>query len=137
MALKGHDDMQGCGGTTFSMAVPETTSCSPATATTPWMADPGDDYLDGRGGGDTLTGGPGRDTFAYYAKEYDKEVDNGRDTVTDFDGAVGDALLLSGFVRAEVEVRAEGSDTVADLPGPAKFALRGVVQLDGDDLCLR
>ena len=70
-------------------------------------------------GDDTLTGGPGRDVFAYYARDYDKVVDNGRDTITDFDGTGGDTVLLSGFARAEVEVRTEGGDTVVDLPGPA------------------
>ena len=46
-----------------------------------------DDYLDGREGDDALTGGPGRDVFAYYAKDYDKPIDSGADTITDFDGA--------------------------------------------------
>jgi hypothetical protein len=75
--------------------------------------------------------------FAYYAKDYDKPVENGADAVTDFDGVGGDAVLLSGFMRAEVEVRTEGGDTVVDLPGPARVTLRGVARLDEDDLRFR
>jgi hypothetical protein len=43
-----------------------------------------------RGGNDSLTDGPGRDLYLYYAR-----VDNGDDTITDFDGAE-DTILLDG-----------------------------------------
>ena len=137
MALEGHDDVQGRGGDDVIDGGPGNDELFAGNGNDTVVGGPGVDYLDGRAGDDTLTGGPGRDTFAYYAKDYDREIDNGRDTVTDFDGAGGDALLQSGFVRAEVEVRAEGGDMVVDLPGPARITLRGVAGLDGDDLVFR
>lgn len=66
----------------------------------------GNDLLDGRGGNDSLTGGPGRDLFLYYAR-----VDNGNDTITDFNSA-DDTILLDGFTAADVEVRMENGSTV-------------------------
>ncbi len=93
---------------------------------------PGDDLLDGRTGDDTLTGGPGRDLFVYYAS-----LDNGADTITDFNSAE-DALRLHGFTAAELAARTEGADTVIDLPGGAgTIVLRGVAGLDGDDIIYR
>jgi hypothetical protein len=135
--LEGHDDVQGRGGNDLLDGGPGADELFGGDGDDTLEGGPGDDYLDGRAGDDTLTGGPGRDIFAYYARDYDKVVDNGRDVVTDFDGAAGDALLLSGFTRAEVEVRAEGGGTVVDLPGPARITLRGVARLDGDDLVFR
>jgi Ca2+-binding RTX toxin-like protein len=137
MALDGHDDVQARGGDDVLDGGPGDDELFVGDGNDIADGGPGDDYLDGRAGDDTLTGGPGRDMFAYYAKDYDKVVDNGSDTITDFDGAGGDALLLSGFARAEVEVRTEGGDTVVDLPGPAQITLRGVPRLDGDDLLFR
>ena len=137
MTLEGHDDVQGRGGDDVLDGGLGDDELFAGDGNDTVDGGPGDDYLDGRAGDDTLTGGPGRDIFAYYAKDYDREVDNGRDTITDFDGAGGDALLLSEFVRAEVEVRAEGGDMVVDLPGPARISLRGVARLDGDDLVFR
>jgi Ca2+-binding RTX toxin-like protein len=137
MALEGHDDVQGRGGDDVLDGGPGADELFGGDGNDTLEGRPGDDYLDGRAGDDTLTGGPGRDTFAYYARDYDKVLDNGRDTITDFDGAGGDALLLSGFAQAEVEVRAEGGGTVVDLPGPARVTLRGVARLDGDDLVFR
>jgi len=137
MALEGHDDVQARGGDDLLDGGPGNDELFAGDGNDTVDGGPGDDYLDGRTGDDTITGGPGRDVFAYYAKDYDKVVDNSRDTVTDFDGAGGDTLLLSGFARADVEVRTEGGDTVVDLPGPAQITLRGVIGLDGDDLVFR
>jgi Ca2+-binding RTX toxin-like protein len=47
----------------------------------------GDDWIEGAGGNDTLTGGAGRDTFAFRA-------DSGHDTITDFDTANPDYIML-------------------------------------------
>lgn len=91
----------------------------------------GDDLLDGRGGNDRLTGGSGRDLFRYYAR-----VDNGRDTITDFNGAE-DTILLDGFSAADINVRREGDATVIDLAGRGQITLLGVAQLDDDDLAFR
>ena len=66
----------------------------------------GNDQIDGRGGNDTLTGGPGRDLFFYYAR-----VDNGDDTITDFNSS-DDTILLDGFAAADVEVRLDNGSTV-------------------------
>ena len=137
MALEGHDDVQGRGGDDLVDGGPGDDELFGGDGNDAVSGGPGNDYLDGRTGDDTLAGGPGRDTFAYYAKDYDKEIDNGRDTIADFDGAAGDTLLLSGFASADVEVRAEGGATVVDLPGPARITLRGVARLDGDDLVFR
>ncbi len=137
-ALAGHDDIQARGGDDVLDGGPGNDELFGGDGNDAIDGGPGDDYLDGREGDDTLTGGPGRDVFAYYAKDYDKPVDNGRDMVTDFDGAAGDAILLSGFVQAEVSVRTEGGDTVIELPGPAgRITLRGVARLDDDDLTFR
>jgi Ca2+-binding RTX toxin-like protein len=91
----------------------------------------GDDQLDGRGGNDTLTGGPGRDLFFYYAR-----VDNGSDTITDFNSAE-DTILLDGFTAADVEFRTENGDTMLNLADRGRIILRGVAQLDDDDLAFR
>jgi Ca2+-binding RTX toxin-like protein len=136
--LAGHDDIQARDGDDVLDGGPGDDELFGGHGDDTIDGGPGDDYLDGREGDDTLTGGPGRDTFAYYAKDYDQPIDNGRDTVTDFDGAGGDMILLSGFVRAEVVVRAEGGDTVIELPGSAgRITLRGVARLDDDDLTFR
>ena len=47
----------------------------------------GNDWIEGGQGNDTLTGGEGRDTFVFRA-------DGGHDTITDFDVANPDLLLL-------------------------------------------
>jgi uncharacterized protein len=91
----------------------------------------GDDRLDGRGGDDRLTGGPGRDLFLYYAR-----VDNGSDTITDFN-STEDRILLDGFSPAEIEVRREGDTTIISLAGRGQIMLLGVTQLDDDDLAFR
>lgn len=137
VAREGHDDVQARGGDDVVDGGPGDDELFGGAGHDTVDGGPGDDYLDGRAGDDTLTGGAGRDRFAYYARDYDQEIDNGRDLVTDFDGAGGDTLLLSGFARNAVEVRAEGVDTVVDLPGPARILLRGVAGLDGDDLVFR
>lgn len=91
----------------------------------------GNDTLDGRGGDDELTGGAGRDYFFYYAR-----VDNGADTITDFDGAE-DTILLDGFATADIEVRTEAGDTIVDLGERGRITLSGVDGLDEDDLAFR
>lgn len=89
---------------------------------------PGDDFLDGREGDDAVTGGPGRDAFVYYAS-----TENGADVITDFNNAE-DIIALQGFATTDVRVRAEGSDTVIDLPGPDQITLRGVSDFDPDGI---
>lgn len=138
VALEGHDDVQARGGDDLVEGGPGDDELFAGAGNDAVDGGPGDDYLDGREGDDKLTGGPGRDVFAYYAKDYDKPVANGADTITDFDGAGGDALLLSGFARAEVQVRADGDDMVVELPGPAgRITLRGAAQLEPDNLRFR
>lgn len=137
IALEGHDDIQARGGDDVVDGGPGDDELFGGAGHDTVGGGSGDDYLDGRAGDDTLTGGAGRDRFAYYARNYDQEIDNGRDVVTDFDGAGGDTLLLSGFTRTAVEVRAEGGDTVVDLLGAAQILLRGVAGLDDDDLVFR
>lgn len=137
VALEGHDDVQGRGGDDVLDGGPGPDELFGGDGNDTADGGPGDDYLDGRAGDDTLTGGPGRDVFAFYAKDYDKPIDNGADVVTDFDGADGDVLLLSGFAPGEIEVRAEGGGTVVGLPGSARITLRGVARLDDDDLVFR
>jgi Ca2+-binding RTX toxin-like protein len=136
MALEGHDDVQGRGGDDLLDGGPGDDELFGGDGNDILEGGPGDDYLDGRAGDDTLTGGPGRDVFAYYAKDYDKEADNGADRITDFDSAE-DAILLDKFTRADVAVRIEGGAVVIDLPGPAEIVLPGVARLDGDDLVFR
>jgi Ca2+-binding RTX toxin-like protein len=136
MALEGHDDVQGRGGDDVIDGGPDDDELFGGPGNDSMDGGPGNDYLDGREGDDTLTGGPGRDVFAYWAKNYDKVVDNGADTITDFASAE-DTILLDKFARAEVEVRVEGGDTVVDLPGPARVTLRGITRLDNDDLIFR
>jgi Ca2+-binding RTX toxin-like protein len=136
MALDGHDDVQARGGDDVLDGGPGDDELFAGDGDDTVDGGPGDDYLDGRAGDDTFTGGPGRDTFAYYARDYHKPVDNGRDTINDFDGTE-DVILLSGFARADVAVRAEGGDTVINLPDGARITLRGVAGLDGDDLAFR
>ena len=91
----------------------------------------GNDQIDGRGGNDTLTGGPGRDLFFSYAR-----VDNGDDTITDFNSS-DDTILLDGFAAADVEVRLDNGSTVLILGDRGQVVLRGVTQLDEDDLAFR
>ena len=91
----------------------------------------GNDQIDGRGGNDTLTGGPGRDLFFYYAR-----VDNGDDTITDFDGGE-DTILLDGFTAGDLEVRPENGGTVLVLAERGQIRLPGVAGLDDDDLAFR
>ena len=138
VALAGLDDIQARGGNDLVDGGPGDDELFAGAGNDAVDGGPGDDYLDGREGDDALTGGPGRDVFAYYAKDYDKPIDSGADTITDFDGAGGDVLLLSGFARAEVQVRADGDDTVVELPGPAgRITLRGVARLEPDSLRFR
>ena len=134
--LEGHDDIQARGGDDVVDGGPGNDELFGGEGNDTLDGGPGDDYVDGRGGDDILTGGPGRDTLAYYAKDYDKDVDNGTDTINDFDTAE-DSLLLVRFAPADVEVRKEGSDTVVDLPGPARISLRGVTRLEGGNLVWR
>lgn len=136
MALAGHDDIQGRGGDDLVDGGPGADELFGGDGNDTLNGGPGDDYLDGCAGDDTLTGGPGRDLFAYYAKDYDKEVDNGADRITDFDSAEN-AILLDKFTRADVAVRTEGGAVVIDLPGPGEIALHGLTRLDGDDLVFR
>jgi Ca2+-binding RTX toxin-like protein len=91
----------------------------------------GNDQIDGRGGNDTLTGGPGRDLYLYYAR-----VDNGDDTITDFDGAE-DTILLDGFTAADVDVAPENGGTVLVLGERGRIRLPGVAGIDDDDLAFR
>ena len=91
----------------------------------------GNDQIDGRGGNDTLTGGPGRDLFFSYAR-----VDNGDDTITDFNSS-DDTILLDGFAAADVEVRLDNGSTVLILGDRGQVVLRGLTQLDEDDLAFR
>ena len=91
----------------------------------------GDDQIDGRGGNDTLTGGPGRDLYLYYAS-----VDNGHDTITDFDGAE-DTILLDGFTAADVDVALENGGTVLVLGERGRIRLPGVARIDDTDLAFR
>jgi Ca2+-binding RTX toxin-like protein len=91
----------------------------------------GDDQIDGRGGNDTLTGGPGRELYLYYAS-----VDNGDDTITDFDGAM-DTILLDGFTAADVDVARENGGTVLVLGERGRIRLPGVAEIDDDDLVFR
>jgi Ca2+-binding RTX toxin-like protein len=91
----------------------------------------GNDQIDGRGGNDTLTGGPGRDLFFYYAR-----VDNGDDTITDFNSA-DDTILIDGFTAADVELRTENGGTVLILGDRGQIVLRSLTQLDEDDLAFR
>jgi Ca2+-binding RTX toxin-like protein len=138
VALEGHDDVQARGGDDLVEGGPGDDELFAGAGNNAVDGGPGDDYLDGRDGDDKLTGGPGQDVFAYYVKDYDKPIANGADTITDFDGAGGDALLLSGFARAEVQVRADGDDMVVELPGPAdRITLRGVTRLEPDNLRFR
>jgi Ca2+-binding RTX toxin-like protein len=136
MALEEHDDVQGRGGDDVIDGGPGDDELFGGLGDDIVDGGPGDDYLDGRKGDDTLTGGLGRDLFAYYARDYDQEVDNGADTITDFASAE-DTILLDKFARADVAVRREGGDTVIDLPGPARITLRGVARLEDDDLVFR
>ncbi|MBN3861189.1 type I secretion C-terminal target domain-containing protein [Pseudomonas frederiksbergensis] len=54
----------------------------------------GNDIIVGRGGEDTLSGGAGADVFAYL------NVDEGGDTILDYNFAEGDALDLSALLSA-------------------------------------
>jgi len=136
MALEGHDDVQGRGSDDLVDGGPGDDELFGGDGNDTLKGGSGDDYLDGRAGDDTLTGGPGRDLFAYYAKDYDKEANNGVDTITDFN-STEDMALLDKFTRAEVTVRIEGGAVVIDLPGPAEITLLGVNRLDSDDLTFR
>jgi Ca2+-binding RTX toxin-like protein len=91
----------------------------------------GNDQIDGRGGNDSLTGGPGRDLYLYYAR-----VDNGDDTITDFDGAE-DTILLDGFTAADVDVAPENGGMVLVLGERGRIRLPGVARIDDDDLAFR
>ena len=73
------------------MAVTATTSSLGGDGDNSADGGEGNDQIDGRGGNDTLTGGPGRDLFFYYAR-----VDNGDDTITDFN-SFDDTILLDGL----------------------------------------
>lgn len=53
----------------------------------------GNDYLDGRKLKDVLTGGDGADEFAFSKMQYGKKL---RDSITDFDVAEGDKVLING-----------------------------------------
>jgi hypothetical protein len=52
---------------------------------------------------------------------------------TDFDNA-DDIIALHGFATADMKVRAEGSDTVLDLPGPDQITLQGVSAFNADGI---
>ena len=91
----------------------------------------GNDQMDGRRGNDTLTGGPGRELFLYYAR-----VDNGDDTITDFEGAEA-TILLDGFTPEDVEVRIENGGTTLVLGGRGQIRLPDVAGLEDDDLAFR
>jgi len=87
------------------------------------------DILDGQGGDDWLTGGGGRDTFAFHPG-------NGSDVVTDFaTGANGDVADLDGFgftsfdaVRAAMQATSAG--VVLDLGGSEKVTFLGAKLAD-------
>lgn len=55
----------------------------------------GNDTLGSGGAGDVMTGGEGRDVFVFFN-------DFGEDTITDFDGASGDRLLLGHWLWDDV-----------------------------------
>lgn len=63
-------------------------------------------------------------------------VDNGSDTITDFN-STEDTILLDRFSPAEIEVRREGDTTIISLAGRGQIMLLGVTQLDDDDLAFR
>jgi Ca2+-binding RTX toxin-like protein len=75
----------------------------------------GADWLSGDLGSNTLTGGDGADIF---------HGDRGRDLVTDFNGAVGDRILLdAGTTYTLSQV---GADAVLDLSSGGRMTLAGV-----------
>ncbi|MBA1242803.1 M10 family metallopeptidase C-terminal domain-containing protein [Pseudomonas japonica] len=66
------------------------------------QGDRGDDLLYGDAGGDQLEGGKGADTFVYRSvsdslRSASVSDDPGRDTLMDFDGAVGDLIDVSAL----------------------------------------
>jgi Ca2+-binding RTX toxin-like protein len=66
----------------------------------------GDDFLEGGSGSDTLTGNGGSDTFVF------KQGETGTDTITDFDLAEGDKLVLSSYgITTEEAAEALMSDS--------------------------
>lgn len=83
-----------------------------------------------------LTGGPGRDVFAFYARDSGRALDNGSDTITDFDGAE-DVILLHGFGGQEISMRPVGAGTAIEAPGLLRIMLPGVPEVGADDLSFR
>jgi len=99
----------------------------------------GDDFIYGDSGNDVLTGGDGEDTFLFSA------INEGLDTIKDFDAAEGDALdlsnVLTGFDAGEdindflFAVKDGGNTTIhannngdGDLSGAT-----AIVTLEGED----
>ena len=90
-------------------------------------------WLEGAGGDDILTGGRGNDAFFYKAG-------GGHDTITDFTpGPESDDFLdfsaYSSLKPSDLTVQAQGSDTLISLPSGDSILLKGVAagSLHGDD----
>lgn len=66
----------------------------------------GNDLLFGQGGDDMLSGGAGADTFVFSMR-----TDNGNDTITDFNAAEGDRIMLIDAIDSNT------ADSIG--PGPA------------------
>ncbi|WP_299358813.1 hypothetical protein [uncultured Paracoccus sp.] len=134
--LGGHDDLMGFGGDDVMEGGDGSDELFGGAGNDTLQGGGGDDYLDGRSGDDSLTGGPGRDIFAFYARDANRPLDNGSDTITDF--APGeDAILLVGLGVDDIEMRTEGADMVIAAPGLVLVTLRGVAELRPNDLIFR
>ncbi|MBP6015454.1 MAG: FG-GAP repeat protein [Candidatus Promineofilum sp.] len=89
--------------------------------------------LEGAGGDDTLTGGPGNDAFFYKAG-------SGDDNLTDFTPGPESNDFLdfsthSALKPGDLTVQAQGADTLISLPGGDSILLKGVAagSLHADD----
>lgn len=134
--LGGHDDLMGFGGDDLLEGGDGGDELFGGAGDDTLRGDAGDDYIDGRSGNDALTGGSGADVFAFYAQDSGSALDNGSDTITDFDAAE-DVILLDGFAADQIEMQTGDAGLLIEVPGLVRIELRGVAGIEADDLRLR